>query len=186
PRKRAKALADAGVPMWGTSVESIDIAEDRERFGALARAHEILVPEHGTAMTESEAIDVARRIGFPVVVRPSYVLGGRAMAIVYDESNLRAYIGYALEAAPGHPILIDRFLEDAIELDVDAVSDGTDVVIAGIMEHIEEAGIHSGDSSCVIPPFIIGLREQDRIRRRTVELARALNVIGLMNVQYAI
>src|SRR5947207_9102863 len=137
-------------------------------------------------MTEAEAIDVARRIGFPVVVRPSYVLGGRAMAIVYDESNLREYIGYAMEAAPGHPILIDRFLEDAIELDVDAVSDGQDVVIAGVMEHIEEAGIHSGDSSCVIPPYIIGLREQDRIRRRTVELARALNVIGLMNVQYAI
>ncbi len=186
PLKLAKALAAAGVPMWGTSVESIDIAEDRERFGALARQHEILVPENGTAMTEGEAIDVARRIGFPVVVRPSYVLGGRAMAIVYDEANLREYIGYAMEAAPGHPILIDRFLEDAIELDVDAVSDGTDVVIAGIMEHIEEAGIHSGDSSCVIPPFIIGQREQDRVRRRTIELAKALNVVGLMNVQYAI
>jgi carbamoyl-phosphate synthase large subunit len=186
PLKLAKALAAAGVPMWGTSVESIDIAEDRERFGALARQHEILVPENGTAMTEAEGLDVARRIGFPVVVRPSYVLGGRAMAIVYDEANLREYIGYAMEAAPGHPILIDRFLEDAIELDVDAVSDGNDVVIAGIMEHIEEAGIHSGDSSCVIPPFIIGQREQDRIRRRTIELAKALNVIGLMNVQYAI
>ena len=186
PLKLAKALAAAGVPMWGTSVESIDIAEDRERFGALAREHEILVPEHGTGMTEAEAIEVARRIGFPVVVRPSYVLGGRAMAIVYDESNLREYIGYAMEAAPGHPILIDRFLEDAIELDVDAVSDGTDVVIAGVMEHIEEAGIHSGDSTTVIPPYIIGLREQDRVRRLTVQLAKALNVIGLMNVQYAI
>ncbi|MEA2163686.1 MAG: carbamoyl-phosphate synthase large subunit [Thermoanaerobaculia bacterium] len=186
PLKLAKALAEAGVPMWGTSVESIDIAEDRERFGALAHAHEILVPEHGTGMTEKEAIDVARRIGFPVVVRPSYVLGGRAMAIVYDESNLREYIGYAMEAAPGHPILIDRFLEDAIELDVDAVADGTDVVIAGVMEHIEEAGIHSGDSTTVIPPYIIGLREQDRVRRLTVQLAKALNVIGLMNVQYAI
>ena len=186
PLKLAKALAEAGTPMWGTSVESIDIAEDRERFGALAREHNILVPENGTAMTESEAMDVARRIGFPVVVRPSYVLGGRGMAIVYDESNLREFIGYAMEAAPGHPILIDRFLEDAIELDVDAVSDGTDVVIAGVMEHIEEAGIHSGDSSCVIPPYIIGGREQDRIRRRTVELAKALNVVGLMNVQYAI
>ncbi|MEK6372723.1 MAG: carbamoyl-phosphate synthase large subunit [Acidobacteriota bacterium] len=186
PLKLAKALAEAGVPMWGTSVESIDMAEDRERFGALAREHNILVPEHGSAMTEAEAFDVARRIGFPVVVRPSYVLGGRAMAIVYDDANLREYIGYAMEAAPGHPILIDRFLEDAIELDVDAVSDGTDVVIAGVMEHIEEAGIHSGDSSCVIPPYIIGLREQDRVRRRTVELAKALNVVGLMNVQYAI
>ncbi|MDP9362397.1 MAG: carbamoyl-phosphate synthase large subunit, partial [Acidobacteriota bacterium] len=186
PLKLAKSLAAAGVPMWGTSVESIDIAEDRERFGALAREHEILVPEHGTGMSEAEAIDVARRIGFPVVVRPSYVLGGRAMAIVYDESNLREYIGYAMEAAPGHPILIDRFLEDAIELDVDAIADGTDVVIAGVMEHIEEAGIHSGDSTTVIPPYIIGLREQDRVRRRTVQLAKALNVIGLMNVQYAI
>ena len=186
PLKLAKALAAAGVPMWGTSVESIDIAEDRERFGALAHEHDILVPEHGTGMTEAEAIDVARRIGFPVIVRPSYVLGGRAMAIVYDESNLREYIGYAMEAAPGHPILIDRFLEDAIELDVDAIADGTDVVIAGVMEHIEEAGIHSGDSTTVIPPYIIGLREQDRVRRLTVQLAKALNVIGLMNVQYAI
>ncbi|HEX9500648.1 MAG TPA: carbamoyl-phosphate synthase large subunit, partial [Thermoanaerobaculia bacterium] len=185
PLKLAKALADAGVPMWGTSVESIDIAEDRERFGALARQHNILVPEHGTAMTEADAVAVAQKIGFPVVVRPSYVLGGRAMAIVYDESTLREYIGYAMEAGPGHPVLIDRFLEDAIEIDVDAVSDGQDVVIAGVMEHIEEAGIHSGDSTAVIPPYIIGHREQDRIRRRTVELAKALKVIGLMNVQYA-
>ena len=186
PLKLAKALGDAGVPMWGTSVESIDIAEDRERFGALARTHNILVPEHGSALTEADAVAVAQKIGFPVVVRPSYVLGGRAMAIVYDEPTLREYIGYAMEAAPGHPVLIDRFLEDAIELDVDAVSDGHDVVIAGVMEHIEEAGIHSGDSTAVIPPYIIGHREQDRIRRRTVELAKALEVVGLMNVQYAI
>jgi carbamoyl-phosphate synthase large subunit len=186
PLKLAKSLAAAGVPMWGTSVESIDIAEDRERFGALAAEHEILVPENGTGMNVDEALEVARRIGFPVIVRPSYVLGGRAMAIVYDEPNLREYVGYAMEAAPGHPILIDRFLEDAIELDVDAISDGKDVVIAGVMEHIEEAGIHSGDSTTVIPPYIIGLREQDRVRRRTVQLAKALNVIGLMNVQYAI
>jgi carbamoyl-phosphate synthase large subunit len=186
PLKLAKSLAAAGVPMWGTSVESIDMAEDRERFGALAAEHEILVPENGTGMNVAEALEVARRIGFPVVVRPSYVLGGRAMAIVYDEPNLREYVGYAMEAAPGHPILIDRFLEDAIELDVDAISDGKDVVIAGVMEHIEEAGIHSGDSTTVIPPYIIGLREQDRVRRRTVQLAKALNVIGLMNVQYAI
>jgi carbamoyl-phosphate synthase large subunit len=186
PLKLAKALAEAGVPMWGTSVDSIDIAEDRERFGALARQHDILMPDHGTAMSENEAVDVAHAIGFPVVVRPSYVLGGRAMAIVYDDVTLREYTGYAMEAAPGHPILIDRFLEDAVEIDVDAISDGQDVVIAGVMQHIEEAGIHSGDSTCVIPPYIITQRDQDRIRRRTVELARALNVIGLMNVQYAI
>jgi len=186
PLKLAKSLAAAGVPMWGTSVESIDIAEDRERFGALAAEHEILVPENGTGMNVAETLEVARRIGFPVVVRPSYVLGGRAMGIVYDEPNLREYVGYAMEAAPGHPILIDRFLEDAIELDVDAISDGKDVVIAGVMEHIEEAGIHSGDSTTVIPPYIIGLREQDRVRRRTVQLAKALKVVGLMNVQYAI
>src|SRR5258708_7875083 len=186
PLKLAKSLAAAGVPMWGTSVESIDVAEDRERFGALAAEHEILVPENGTGMNVAEALEVARRIGFPVVVRPCYVLGGRAMAIVYDESSLREYIGYAMEAAPGHPILIDRCLEAAIELDVDAISDGRDVVIAGVMEHIEEAGIHSGDSTTVIPPYIIGLREQDRVRRRTVQLAKALNVVGLMNVQYAI
>ena len=186
PLKLAKQLAEAGVPMWGTSVDSIDIAEDRERFGELARKHNILVPPHGTAMSEGEAIHVAGRIGYPVVVRPSYVLGGRGMAIVYDEKTLREYMTYAVEIAPGHPILVDRFLEDAVELDVDAISDGTDVVIAGVMEHIELAGIHSGDSTTVIPPYIIGHREQDRIRRRTVELARALDVIGLMNVQYAI
>ncbi|HEX7418885.1 MAG TPA: carbamoyl-phosphate synthase large subunit [Thermoanaerobaculia bacterium] len=186
PLKLAKQLEAAGVPMWGTSVDSIDIAEDRERFGELTRKHDILVPANGIATSEDEALRVANRIGYPVVVRPSYVLGGRAMAIVFDDLMLREYMAYAVEAAPGHPILIDRFLEDAIELDVDAIADGTDVVIAGVMEHIELAGIHSGDSTTVIPPYIIGHREQDRIRRRTVELARALNVIGLMNVQYAI
>ncbi len=186
PLKLAKQLAEAGVPMWGTSVDSIDVAEDRERFGELAKQHGILVPPHGTAMNEAEALAVARRIGYPVVVRPSYVLGGRAMAIVYDEQALSRYMAQAVEAAPGQPILVDRFLEDAIEIDVDAVSDGTDVIVAGVMEHIELAGIHSGDSTTVIPPYIIGNREQDKIRRRTVELARALDVVGLMNVQYAI
>jgi carbamoyl-phosphate synthase large subunit len=186
PLKLAKQLADAGVPMWGTSVDSIDVAEDRERFGELARKHGIVVPAHGTAMNERDALAVAQRIGYPVVVRPSYVLGGRAMAIVYDEQALARYMAQAVEAAPGQPILVDHFLEDAIEIDVDAVSDGTDVIVAGVMEHIELAGIHSGDSTTVIPPYIIGARDQDRIRRRTVELAKALNVIGLMNVQYAI
>ena len=186
PLKLAKQLAEAGVPMWGTSVDSIDMAEDRERFGALAREHNILVPAHGSATTEQEALQVAGKIGYPVVVRPSYVLGGRAMAIVYDDESLGEYMGYAVEAAPGQPILIDRFLEDAIEIDVDAISDGEQVVIAGVMQHIEEAGIHSGDSTTVIPPYIITHRDQDKIRRRTIELAKALNVIGLMNVQYAI
>jgi carbamoyl-phosphate synthase large subunit len=186
PLKLAKQLHEAGVPMWGTSVDSIDVAEDRERFGELARKHEILVPANGIALTEEDALAVAARIGYPVVVRPSYVLGGRAMAIVYDDHDLRGYMQRAVEAAPGHPILVDHFLEDAIEIDVDAVSDGHDVIVAGVMEHIELAGIHSGDSTTVIPPYIIGHRDQDRIRRRTIELAKALNVIGLMNVQYAI
>jgi carbamoyl-phosphate synthase large subunit len=186
PLKLAKQLAAAGVPMWGTSVDSIDVAEDREKFGEFARTHNIRIPAHGTATNEDEALTVARRIGYPVVVRPSYVLGGRAMAIVYDDIALSRYMAQAVEAAPGQPILVDRFLEDAIEIDVDAVSDGTDVIVAGVMEHIELAGIHSGDSTTVIPPYIIGNREQDKIRRLTVELARALDVIGLMNVQYAI
>lgn len=186
PLKLSKALAEAGVPMWGTSVDSIDVAEDRERFGELVKRHHFLVPAHGAATDDYQAIAIAQRIGYPVVVRPSYVLGGRAMAIVYDEESLRSYMKTAVEAAPGHPILIDRFLEDAVEIDVDAIADGTDVVIAGVMQHIEEAGIHSGDSTTVIPPYIITQRDQDKIRRRTIELARALNVIGLMNVQYAI
>jgi carbamoyl-phosphate synthase large subunit len=186
PLKLAKQLAEAGVPMWGTSVDSIDIAEDRERFGELAREHDIRVPANGIALNEKDALAVAQRIGYPVVVRPSYVLGGRAMAIVYDDEALTRYMTQAVEAAPGQPILVDHFLEDAIEIDVDAISDGEDVIVAGIMEHIELAGIHSGDSTTVIPPYIIGKRDQDRIRRRTVELAKALNVVGLMNVQYAI
>jgi carbamoyl-phosphate synthase large subunit len=186
PLKLAKQLHDAGVPMWGTSVDSIDIAEDRERFGELAREHAIRVPAHGIALNESDALAVAQRIGYPVVVRPSYVLGGRAMAIVYDDDALSSYMARAVEAAPGHPILVDHFLEDAIEIDVDAVSDGDRVVVAGVMQHIELAGIHSGDSTTVIPPYIIANREQDKIRRLTIELAKALQVIGLMNVQYAI
>jgi carbamoyl-phosphate synthase large subunit len=186
PLKLAQQLADAGVPLWGTSPDSIDLAEDRERFGALLEKLGIPTPPHAMAGSEEEALVVAERLGYPLVVRPSYVLGGRAMAIVYDREALREYTRYAVEAAPGQAILIDRFLEDAYEIDVDALSDGTTVVVAGVMQHIEEAGIHSGDSTTVIPPYMISTSDQDRIRRRTVELANALEVIGLMNVQYAI
>jgi carbamoyl-phosphate synthase large subunit len=186
PLKLANDLAAAGVPLWGTSVESIDLAEDRDRFGKLLDKAGIPTPQHGSATSEEEAFAVAARIGYPIVVRPSYVLGGRAMAIVYDEEALRRYMRFAVEAAPDHPVLIDRFVEDAYELDVDAISDGTNVVIAGLMEHIEEAGIHSGDSTTVIPPYMVSHRDQDRIRRRTVELAKLLNVVGLMNVQFAL
>jgi len=186
PLKLAGALEDAGVPLWGTSVDSIDLAEDRERFGALLTNAKILTPEHGIARNSQDAFEIAKRIGYPIVVRPSYVLGGRAMAIVYDDKALDQYLKYAVEAAPGHPILVDRFLEDAFEIDVDAISDGKRVVIAGVMQHIEEAGIHSGDSTSVMPPYMISQRDQDRIRRITVELAKLLKVVGLMNVQFAI
>ncbi|HSN68212.1 MAG TPA: carbamoyl-phosphate synthase large subunit, partial [Thermoanaerobaculia bacterium] len=186
PLKLAGDLAAAGVPLWGTSTDSIDLAEDRDRFGKLLNSAGILVPEHGVATSEAEAIETAQRVGYPVVVRPSYVLGGRAMAIVWDEETLRHYIRSAVQAAPERPVLIDRFLENAFEIDVDAISDGTQVVIAGVMQHIEEAGIHSGDSTTVIPPYLISKRDQDRIRRLTVDLAKLLNVIGLMNIQFAI
>ena len=186
PLKLANALAEAGAPLWGTSTESIDLAEDRDRFGKLLDKAGILTPKHGSATSEEDAIQVAAEIGYPIVVRPSYVLGGRAMAIVYDQDALQRYMKFAVEAAPDHPVLIDRFLEDAFELDVDAISDGSMVVIAGVMEQIEEAGIHSGDSTTVIPPYMISQRDQDRIRRRTVELARLLDVRGLMNIQFAI
>ena len=185
PLKLAKQLAEAGVPMWGTSVDSIDIAEDRERFGELARKHDIRVPAHGTALNEAEALDVARRIGYPVVaplVRPRRTRDGdrlrRGRAVELHGPRGRSRAG---TSDPRR-----SFLEDAIEIDVDAVSDGERVIVAGVMEHIELAGIHSGDSTTVIPPYIIGHRDQDKIRRRTIELAKALNVIGLMNVQYAI
>ena len=186
PLKLARDLAKAGVPLWGTSTDSIDLAEDRERFGKLLDDIGIRAPQHGNASSEEEARQIAEGIGYPVVVRPSYVLGGRAMGIAYDSETLQDLIGEALEAGPGHPVLIDRFLENALEIDVDAVSDGTTVVIAGIMQHIEEAGIHSGDSTSVIPPYLLTHRDQDRIRRKTVQLAKALQVIGLMNVQFAI
>ena len=187
PLKLALALQEAGVQILGTSPDSIDLAEDRQRFAGLLSQLNITQPASGIATSREEAREVAAVIGFPVVVRPSYVLGGRAMAIVYDVGTLDRYMTHAVDASPGHPILIDRFLEDAFEFDVDAVADASGaVVIGGIMEHIEEAGIHSGDSSCVVPPFLCPERHLLTIRDHTRRIARALKVIGLMNVQYAI
>jgi carbamoyl-phosphate synthase large subunit len=178
-------LEAAGVPIWGTSPDSIDLAEDRGRFGALLAELGIPQPENGTAFSLAEAREVASRIGYPVLVRPSYVLGGRAMAIVHDESELEGYIREAVDVTPDAPVLIDRFLADAFEMDVDAVSDGEHVVIGGIMEQIELAGVHSGDSACVLPTYMVAPEHIATMRRYTVELARALQVRGLMNVQYA-
>ena len=186
PLKLALDLEAAGVRILGTSPRSVDLAEDRKLFGALLRELGIPQPEGGVATSGEEARLVAARIGYPVLVRPSYVLGGRAMAIVYDQAGLDRYMREAVEASPDHPVLIDRFLEDAFEVDVDAVSDGSDVVIAGIMEQIELAGVHSGDSACVIPTYMVKPEHLETMRRYTHELARALGVVGLMNVQYAI
>jgi len=186
PLNLAISLQEAGVPILGTSPDSIDLAEDRERFGALLTDLNIAQARNGMAISADEAKAVAREIGYPVVVRPSYVLGGRAMAIVFDEDSLGEYMREAVDASPEHPILIDQFLEDAFELDVDAISDGDDVVIGAIMEQIEEAGIHSGDSACVIPPYMIPEGQLEQVRRHTRALAKALHVVGLMNVQYAI
>jgi len=186
PLKLAVPLARAGVPIIGTSPDSIDRAEDRERFDEVLTTLGLLRPENGIARSQAEAIAVANRIGYPILVRPSYVLGGRAMEIIYAPHDLERYVRLAFAASPDRPLLIDRFLEDAIELDVDAVSDGCEVVIGGIMEHIERAGVHSGDSACALPPITIPAAVQDEIRRQTVALARELRVVGLMNVQYAV
>jgi carbamoyl-phosphate synthase large subunit len=186
PLNLARQLKAAGVPIVGTTPESIDLAEDRKRFGALLAELGIPQPENGAAMNVQEALAIAARIGYPVLVRPSYVLGGRAMVIAYDEATLREYVLRAEELQRAFPILVDRFLENATEIDVDALSDGSDVVVAGIMQHIEEAGIHSGDSSCVLPAVSIPADQHQILRDYTVRLARALKVVGLMNVQYAI
>ncbi|HXT22135.1 MAG TPA: carbamoyl-phosphate synthase large subunit [Thermoanaerobaculia bacterium] len=186
PLKLARGLAAAGVPILGTTPDAIDLAEDRERFGALLAEEGIAAPEHGHARTFEEALVAARRIGFPVMVRPSYVLGGRAMVVCHDETNLEKYMRYAAEVSPDHPVLLDRFLEDAVELDLDLLADGTDTVVCGILQHIEEAGIHSGDSAAVLPPWKAdpaALAEMERIARR---LAARLGVVGLMNVQFAV
>jgi len=186
PLRLTKPLEAAGVPILGTAPDSIDIAEDRGRFEALADRLGVTQPANGTARSVAEAVKVAERIGFPVLVRPSYVLGGRAMEIVYDQGSLRDYFEKAARVAPEHPVLIDRFLEDAFEGDVDALADGTRCVIGGVMQHIEDAGVHSGDSACVLPPYLIGDRQVDEMRRYTKAFAQALGVVGLINVQYAI
>lgn len=186
PLKLAVPLEKAGVKILGTSPDSIDIAEDRERFKVLVEKLNLLQPPNGIAKNENEAYEIAKRIGYPVVVRPSYVLGGRAMEIVYDEISLKRYMKYAVEASDEHPVLIDKFLEHAMEVDVDAISDGETVVVAGIMQHIEEAGIHSGDSACSIPTRSIPEDVLKRLKEQTKAIAKELNVIGLMNIQYAI
>lgn len=185
PLKIAKALEENRVKILGTSPEGIDLAEDRERFGALLRRLGIPHPKYGTAYSVNNAVLVAEQIGYPVLVRPSYVLGGRAMEICYNGDAVREYMKKAVDVSPEYPVLIDRFLEDAFEFDVDAVADGKDVVIGGVMEHIEEAGIHSGDSSCVLPPYMISEQNLEEIKAYTVKLAKALKVVGLLNVQYA-
>jgi carbamoyl-phosphate synthase large subunit len=186
PLNLAAGLARAGAPLIGTSVESIDRAEDRELFAALIRELGLRQPDNGVARSPAEAFEVARRIGYPVLVRPSYVLGGRAMEIVYDDAALDQYMQHAVQASPERPVLVDKFLEEAIEVDVDAVCDGERVVIAGVMEHIEEAGVHSGDSTCVLPPHTLDRSVQEEIKSATRAMAQALGVIGLMNVQFAV
>ena len=186
PLNLAHDLERAGLKILGTSPESIDLAEDRERFGNLIDELGLRQPENGTATSTDEAVAVAESIGYPVLVRPSYVLGGRAMVIVYETEALLSYMEEAIRTSPEHPVLIDRFLEDAHEFDVDAVSDRSAVIIGGIMQHIESAGIHSGDSACVLPPYRISDDNLDELKRHTRALARALQVVGLINVQYAI
>ncbi len=186
PLKLARGLEAAGVPIWGTSPDAIDLAEDRRRFGALLAEEGIRQPENGTATSIEEGVEVARGIGFPVLVRPSYVLGGRAMAVCYDEATIARYLRDAAEASPRHPILLDRFLDDAIEIDLDLLCDGERSVVAGILQHIEEAGIHSGDSAAVLPPQSVAERHLTEMRDIARRLAVRLGVVGLMNVQFAV
>ncbi|MBU1656630.1 MAG: carbamoyl-phosphate synthase large subunit, partial [Candidatus Omnitrophica bacterium] len=186
PLNLADRLEAAGVPIIGTSVRSIALAEDRKQFKALLDSLGLKQPPNGTANSTGEALKKAASIGYPVVVRPSYVLGGRAMKIVYDDEALIEFMAEAIDVSPGHPVLLDRFLENAIEIDVDALSDGEDVLVCGVMEHIEEAGIHSGDSACVLPPHNISDNIIAEIKKQTVQLALALDIKGLMNVQYAV
>ncbi|HSH45667.1 MAG TPA: carbamoyl-phosphate synthase large subunit, partial [Longimicrobiales bacterium] len=186
PLNLAEPLEKLGIPIFGTSVDAIDRAEDRDRFAELCRAIDAAVPPNGIATSVDQAVGVADRIGYPVLVRPSYVLGGRAMEIVYDEPALRDYFERAVRVSPDHPVLIDSFLEDAFEADVDAVCDGRDAVIAGVMQHIEDAGVHSGDSACVLPPYRLAEEEVEQMRTLARRFAKELGVVGLINVQFAV
>ena len=186
PLKLALDLERAGVPIIGTSPDSIDIAEDRERFQQLLHSLGLRQPPNRTARTEEAALQLAKEIGYPLVVRPSYVLGGRAMEIVHGDKDLERYMREAVRVSEKSPVLLDRFLDDAVEVDVDCISDGTDVMIGGIMEHIEQAGVHSGDSACSLPPYTLAQDLQEELRRQTAQMAKALKVVGLMNVQFAI
>ncbi len=186
PLKLARALEAAGAPIIGTTPDSIDLAEDRERFQKLLQKLELRQPPNCTVRNPEEAVERAREMGFPLVVRPSYVLGGRAMEVVYNEESLLRYMKNAVKVSNDSPILLDRFLDNAVELDVDAISDGADVVIGGVMEHIEQAGVHSGDSACSLPPYSVSAEHQAELRDQVVKMARGLNVVGLMNVQFAI
>ena len=186
PLRLARALEREGVPILGTTPDAIDAAEDRGRFEAITRELGVAQPPSGVAHSVDEAVRVAGRVGYPVLLRPSYVLGGRAMEIVYDDSSLRSYFARAVRVTPGHPVLIDSFLEDAFEADVDAIADGSRCVIGGVMQHIEDAGIHSGDSACVLPPYLITEAQVEEMRRHTRAFAERLGVVGLLNVQFAI
>ena len=186
PLRLAQALKDAGVPVVGTSPEAIHLAEERGAFGQVLAEANLPAPKHGMARSFAEAQRIAEVIGYPVLVRPSYVLGGRGMEIVYDESTLASYIDRATQVSPEHPVLVDQFLDDAVEIDVDALYDGSELYLGGVMEHIEEAGIHSGDSACALPPITLGAEVIDRIRESTRAIADGVGVRGLINIQFAL
>ena len=186
PLGLAQGLEDNGVPIVGTSPEAIHLAEERGAFGRVLADAGLPAPKHGMATTFADAHRIAAEIGYPVLVRPSYVLGGRGMEIVYDDDALEGYIARATEIGPEHPVLVDRFIDDAVEIDVDALFDGEELFLGGVMEHIEEAGIHSGDSSCALPPITLGEAEIDRIRKATEAIARGVGVLGLLNIQFAL